>query len=139
MGIESTIIDCTGDSPRIVRLGAITKEMIEEVSSLNDLESVSIIRASGTLPRHYSPRAKVLIDQQAVAGQGLIALSDQPTPAGVIRLASPSSIEEYAHDLYGALRKADAEGLSGVCVFLPRGGGLAEAIRDRLIRAASED
>ena len=138
VGIESTIIDCTGNAPRIVRLGAITKEMIEEVTSLNNLGSVLKIRASGTLPRHYSPRAKVLIDQQAVAGQGLIALSDQPTPAGVIRLASPSSIEEYAHDLYGALRKADAEGLSEVCVFLPKGGGLAEAIRDRVMRAASE-
>ena len=123
---------------RSVRLGAITKEMIEGVTSLNDLESVSKIRASGTLPRHYSPRAKVLIDQGPVQGQGLIALSDQPTPAGVIRLASPSSVEEYAHDLYGGLRKADANGLSEVCVFLPKGGGLAEAIRDRVMRAASE-
>ena len=138
VGIESTIIDCKGNAPRIVRLGAITKEMIEEVSSLNGLESVSKIRASGTLPRHYSPRAKVLIDHMPVAGQGLIALSDKSTPPGVIRLASPSSVEEYAHDLYGALRKADAEGLSEVCVFLPKGGGLAEAIRDRVVRAASE-
>ena len=138
VGIESTIIDCTGDAPRIVRLGAITKEMIEEVIEIRDLQSNSTIRASGTLPRHYSPRAKVLIDQVPVKGQGMIALSGQSTPSGVMRLASPETIEDYAHDLYGALRKADAEGLREICVFLPEGDGLAEAIRDRVMRAASE-
>ena len=54
-----------------------------------------------------------------------------------IRLAAPSSIEGYAREIYSALRFADAQGLTKVCVIQPEGDGLAAAIRDRLKRAAN--
>jgi L-threonylcarbamoyladenylate synthase len=139
VGLESTIVDCTGPTPMILRLGAITPLMVEESTGLVALESnPSAIRVSGSLESHYSPKAKVILDVVAVAGDGLIAPDQIPTPNGVIRLAAPSTIEEYARVLYHALRSADQQGLEVVVVLQPGGDGLAAAIRDRLQRSSSE-
>ena len=137
VGVESTIVDCTGPAPMILRLGAITALMIEESTGLIALEAnPSAIRTSGSLESHYSPKAEVILDVVAVAGDGLIAPDQIPTPNGVIRLAAPSTIEEYARVLYSALRSADQKGLEVVVVLQPGGDGLAAAIRDRLKRSA---
>ena len=137
VGVESTIIDCTGVAPRILRPGAITQEMIEHSTGLDvvDAEGVAI-RVSGSLDSHYSPLAKVVLDQSPVAGQGFIAMSDVETPDGVVRLAAPQSHVEFARVLYSSLRAADEQGLATVVVEQPQGDGIAIAIRDRLKRAA---
>ena len=137
VGVESTIIDCTGAAPSVLRPGAISVAMIEESTGLKTTQSNKEIRVSGALENHYAPVAKVLLCENSVAGQGLIAHSNINTPAGVIRLASPSDDEEFARILYSALRDADARGLSEVVVVQPIGIGIAVAIRDRLARAAN--
>jgi len=137
VGLESTIIDCTGDAPRILRPGAITRAMIEEATVLKVSENNdSQIRVSGSLEKHYAPNAKVILDAQAIAGQGFIAPADIATPSGAIRLASPASTDEYARALYSALRDGDAQGLTTIAIIQPSGDGLAIAIRDRLMRAS---
>jgi L-threonylcarbamoyladenylate synthase len=138
VGIESTIIDCTSATPRILRPGAITIEDINGVTGL-EVDSVerSEIRVSGSLKNHYAPDAQVLLDIEPQPGDGFIALADIPTPTGVIRLAAPKSAEAFAHDLYAALRKGDAKGLKQIVVIQPKGDGIAIAIRDRLKRAAA--
>ena len=160
VGVESTIIDCTSDVPRILRPGAITVAMIEAstgqivvkasntfVDAQQGAESTSAsnlissadteIRVSGSLENHYAPAAKVLLCETPTPGQGFIAHVNMETPAGVIRLASPQSDEEFAQILYSALREADAQGLKEVVVMQPIGIGIAVAIRDRLARAAN--
>jgi L-threonylcarbamoyladenylate synthase len=137
VGLESTIIDCTGDAPKILRPGAITQAMIEEATGLQvSEENTSEIRVSGTLEKHYAPNAKVILDKQAIAGQGFIAPADVATPSGAIRLASPANTDEYARTLYSALRDGDAQGLETIAIIQPSGDGLAIAIRDRLMRAS---
>jgi L-threonylcarbamoyladenylate synthase len=137
VGVESTIIDCTGDVPKILRPGAITEEMIEHTTGLDVLDADGVaIRVSGSLESHYSPIAKVVLDQSPVAGQGFIAMADVASAAGVIRLASPTTHGEFARVLYSALRAADEQGLNTVVVAQPEGNGIAIAIRDRLMRAA---
>ena len=137
VGVESTIIDCTGDVPRILRPGAITEEMIEHSIGIDVLDADGVaIRVSGSLESHYSPIAKVVLDQSPVAGQGFIAMADVATGAGVIRLAAPTTHEEFARVLYSALRAADEQGLKTVVVAQPAGNGISIAIRDRLMRAA---
>lgn len=139
VGVESTIVDCTKETPFILRPGAVTAEMIEESTGLIALTpEKSDVRVSGSLDSHYSPKAKVILDAIAEAGDGLIAPDQIPTPDGVIRLASPRTIEGYARDLYAALRLADEKGLEIVVVLQPGGEGLAAAIRDRLQRSAFE-
>jgi L-threonylcarbamoyladenylate synthase len=138
VGVESTIIDCTAQTPQILRLGAITKEMIQESTGLLVIdEALTDIRVSGSLESHYSPNAKVVLDTYPTSGEGFIAINSIQTPPGAIRLAAPSSMEGFARDLYSALRFADAQGLTKVCVIQPQGPGLAAAIRDRLKRAST--
>jgi L-threonylcarbamoyladenylate synthase len=137
VGVESTIIDCTGDVPKILRPGAITEEMIEDSTGLDVLDADGVaIRVSGSLESHYSPIAKVVLDQSPVAGQGFIAMADVASAAGVIRLAAPTTHDEFARVLYSALRAADEQELNTVVVAQPVGNGIAIAIRDRLMRAA---
>jgi L-threonylcarbamoyladenylate synthase len=136
VGVESTIIDCTSESPRILRPGAITIEMIEESTGLKVSTAETNIRVSGSLENHYAPSASVHLNRLPVSGEGFIAMSDMQTPEGVVRLASPTSIEEFARVMYSALRDADARHLNSVVVAEPAGDGLALAIRDRLMRAS---
>jgi len=138
VGVESTIIDCTGDLPKILRPGAITAQMIEESTGLDVVGTVEepVIRVSGSLDSHYAPVAKVLLCETPTAGQGFIAHANIQTPEGVVRLASPHTDEEFARVLYSALREADVQGLAEVVVMQPIGIGIAVAIRDRLKRAA---
>jgi L-threonylcarbamoyladenylate synthase len=139
VGVESTIIDCTGLLPRVLRPGAISTAMIEEVTGLNvlNIDVQDEIRVSGSLENHYAPAAKVLLCEIPLPGQGFIAHRNIETPLGVIRLASPGDDEEFAQILYSALREADSQGLLEVVVVLPIGIGIGVAIRDRLARAAN--
>lgn len=136
VGVESTIIDCTSELPKILRPGAITEEMIMDTTNLSIEKPGGNIRVSGSLEKHYSPRAKVILDIEPKAGDGFIAISSIKTPDGVIRLAEPRDDEDFARLLYSALRKADDSSLARVIVQQPVGGGIAIAIRDRLLRAS---
>ena len=137
VGVESTIIDCTGGTPKVLRPGAVSVAMIEESTGLKTTQSDLSIRVSGSLENHYAPSAKVLLSDSPTSGQGFIAHSTIQTPPGVIRLAAPDDDEEFAKILYSALREADAQGLKEVVVAQPMGIGIAVAIRDRLARAAN--
>jgi len=140
VGVESTIVDCSGDHPVILRPGKVTAQQIAEVTG-QTLGSASEVRAPGTLAAHYSPQAQVrVVDEDALSAvhpnEGFIALASLPTPEGVVRLCAPRTIEEYASCLYRALREADSLHLNSVVAVPPSGEGLAEAIRDRLQRAS---
>jgi L-threonylcarbamoyladenylate synthase len=139
VGVESTIIDCTGLLPRVLRPGAVSTAMIEEVTGFKAaiVDAADAIRVSGSLESHYAPAAKVLLCETPIPGQGFIAYKNIETPDGVIRLAAPSNDGEFAQILYSALRQADAQGLKEVVVIEPIGVGIAVAIRDRLARAAN--
>ena len=137
VGVESTIIDCTADTPRILRPGAITTEMIEKVTGLIINERDDVIRVSGSLENHYAPSALILLDGHPRPGDGYIALKSYPTPEGAIRLAAPIDNEDFARQLYGALREADAQEIDLVVIVQPEGSDIAVAIRDRLQRASN--
>ena len=137
VGIESTIINCTTDSPEILRLGFITKEMIEESTKLKITTNSSNIRVSGSLTSHYAPSAKVILDEIPQPGDGFIAYADIPTPDGAVRLAAPVTDEDFARDLYSSMRLADLKQLEKIVVMTPKGSELSRAICDRLMKASS--
>jgi L-threonylcarbamoyladenylate synthase len=141
VGVESTIINCTQNSPTILRPGAITSLMISNLLALPK-EDISKpignkVKTSGLLDSHYSPLAKIFLNGIPKAGEGFIALASYSTPPGVIRLASPIDNDEYARVLYQALRLADSKKLEKVFVALPIGDDIAVAICDRLQKAAT--
>ena len=139
IGIESTIIDCTTNSPSILRPGYVTKEMIQALLGKKVLEPdfhKLQIKAPGSSESHYSPIAQVVINGFANSGDGFIALSEIPTPSGAVRLASPRNKLEYANVLYRALRLADSKGIKTVHVIPPVKQGIGVAINNRLTKAS---
>jgi L-threonylcarbamoyladenylate synthase len=141
IGIESTIIDCTKEIPRVLRPGAITQGMIEKLGiRLNKFSSSEInVRVSGSMESHYSPEAKVIFNESAQNGDGFLAMSNTPTPTGAIRLASPRSVQEFAAQLYSALRAADKQRLKKIVILLPPDQGLGSAIIDRVKKASTRE
>jgi len=153
IGVESTIVDATGDQPRLLRPGGITQEQIEALTGLPVLTADGAVRAPGGLPAHYAPRAAVCLTEPGEAAAllgrlidsrrtiGLIALADTPGAhlrLGVTLLAAPRDVTEYAQDLYAALRRADDLDMAIVVAVLPADQGVGTAVRDRLRRAATE-
>ena len=144
VGVESTIVDCTGLAPVILRPGQVSREDVERVTGLRVGEA-SEVRAPGTLDSHYSPRARVrIVDAESLhnaphtdATTGLLALASVPTPSGLVRLSEPATTDDYARVLYAALREADALGLEAVLAVEPPIDGIGAAIADRLRRAAT--
>ena len=141
VGIESSIIDCTDIYPKILRPGVITQNMIIASTGLKTTieNKASDIRVSGLMKRHYSPKAQLVIGTNASESEGFLALSSEPTPAGSVRLASPDSVDEFAQQMYEAIRKGDLLGLKKIIVSPPQGNGVASAIRDRLTRASTSE
>lgn len=138
IGLESTIIDCTSVALNILRPGKITIEMLKESCTTEDITIKSLVtaRVNGAFEHHYAPKVQILLDESPIIGQGHLALSAFKSPVGVVRLASPRNLEEFARVLYLTMRKADELGLQFLVVQQPTGHGVAVAIRDRLIKAA---
>ena len=142
VGVESTIVLATGSQPVILRPGAVTAADIKRITGVEvSEETTNAPRVSGALDSHYSPTAQVILISDASnieleSNAGFLALAQTPTPTGLIRLASPATIEDFAHELYSSLRTGDDLQLKTIYVVPPSGDGLAQAINDRLNRAA---
>ena len=141
VGVESSIINCTQNTPTILRPGAVTTEMIYKkigilIKQSNEDTSEFKIKASGLLESHYAPAARVFLSINTQSGDGFIAYSSISTPTGAVRLASPKNNDEYANQLYQALRLADSKQLQRVVVIPPTNEGIGIAINDRLDKAA---
>ncbi len=151
VGIESTIVDVSGDQPALLRPGIITAAQIE--AALNAplaAPGVTSPRAPGTLEKHYAPRTPVmlvegdLIDELArsFARQGkcvavLARNTRQPLIDKLVWIAAPDAAAGYAHDLYANLRQLDAAGCDVMLVEEPPLAIAWAAVRDRLGRAAA--
>jgi L-threonylcarbamoyladenylate synthase len=142
VGVESTIVLATGSQPVILRPGAVTAADIKRITGVEvSKATINAPRVSGALDSHYSPTAQVILVTDAAeleleSNSGFLALAQIPTPAGMVRLAAPLTIEDFAHELYSCLRAGDDLKLKTIYVVPPTGDGLAQAINDRLQRAA---
>jgi L-threonylcarbamoyladenylate synthase len=140
VGLESTIINCTVSSPIILRPGAITSAMINDLLGIRiaiiSKDNTDKIRSPGLFESHYAPSAKVYLSGNPSVGDGFIALNRYPTPEGAIRLIAPETNEDYARTLYQGLRLADSKKLSKIFVIAPTGDDVAVAICDRLKKSA---
>lgn len=142
VGLESTVVDATGDTPVILRLGGIARDDIERVLgrpvAVAGEDNVAP-SSPGMLARHYAPATRLRLDAHDVrAGEALIAFGDQvPAHSGPIINLSPSGdLAEAAANLFAALRTLDASGATAIAVMPIPAYGLGEAINDRLKRAA---
>lgn len=149
VGLESTIVDLTGDVPTILRRGAIDAAAIEAVLGVR-VERVASgpSRAPGMLASHYAPRAKVrLVDEGELFARAEACARGGANVAVLVRSRTDSPLVQFelgldprdaGRALYAALRAADAAGVDELFVSLPAGEGVEAAIADRLRRAATD-
>ena len=149
VGVESTIVNLSGEKLEILRHGAITRSMLEDAlgCAVPDGGQDSP-RVSGSLKSHYAPSTKVvLVDNvpEALATYGdkkLAVMADsttiEATPANVLKwFDTPNSPQQYMHCLYARLHELDKAGAELIIVEMPQQGDAWEAVRDRLTRAAA--
>jgi L-threonylcarbamoyladenylate synthase len=151
VGVESTIVECSGPDPAILRLGGVSREQIEELLGRKVLLQVDgETPAPGTLPAHYAPSARVfVVDGEGAqerarsllaAGQRVGLLAIQPPadlPLGIEILDAPADVDDYARVLYARLREADRRRLDVLLAIPPPEVGLGAAVADRLRRASA--
>ncbi len=153
VGVESTIVDMSGEVPAILRPGGVTREDLEhELERPVLVDAGCSVRAPGQHPSHYAPRAKVVLvepdeifaearrlQMQGCRGGLLLPNSLSRDLAKEIAhavITVPESAADYARYLYAFLRDLDDRGCDVIVASLPTQGGLGPAIADRLRRAA---
>ena len=151
LGIESAIVDCSGDEPALLRPGVLSRESLAAALGTPlvaaDADSP---RAPGTLLAHYAPRAKVRMMSTAMLKTALAVLGSDPLRLAVYSRSVPSGVatgvrhrrmparpEQAAHELFAVLRELDSTGVHLIWVEDPPPGPEWDGVRDRLVRAAA--
>jgi len=168
VGVESTIVDLSRGTARVLRLGGLSVEAISEALG-HTVEVARVartaaaaagpaaaadhepVRAPGTLPSHYAPEARVeVLDAELVASRAAELLAGGERvgvlapgrigglPAGVEALPPAGGAAAYAQCLYQRLREADRRGLDVLLAVPPPETGIGAAVADRLRRAAAD-
>ena len=136
VGVESTIVDLTGAVPAVLRAGAITPSQLGDALGTSVVTRVGgAVRAPGTLPSHYAPRARVVL-VEALAREDA-ARERAATGERVAVLTLPDDPAAAAATLYATLRALDADGYDTIVATLPADDEANAAVRDRLLRAAA--
>ncbi|MFB4271427.1 L-threonylcarbamoyladenylate synthase [Nonomuraea sp. GTA35] len=151
VGVESTIVDATGEALSILRPGGVTREDLQAALGRTlAVPATSTVRVPGQHPSHYAPRARVvLIEPEQVIAEAERAqesghqvgvllpagLADAEVKAHAV-VAVPASMPAYARELYAFLRELDERGCDLIVASLPQEVGLGLAIANRLRRAA---
>ncbi|MEW2294792.1 L-threonylcarbamoyladenylate synthase [Streptomyces sp. NPDC006743] len=151
VGVESTIVDVTGDTPSVLRPGGVTREDLEAVlGGPVAVPSTSRVRVPGQHPSHYAPRARVVLVEPGKVLDEVESARELGHQVGVFlppslagtpvkahaTVAVPASPAAYARGLYGFLRDFDQRGCDLIVASLPAEEGLGLAIANRLRRAA---
>lgn len=142
VGLESTVVDCTGNAPVVLRHGSIALDdlrlvlpAVREAAGDDRLES----RSPGTRHRHYRPEARVVVGpvQDASAGQTLAWIGINEPPPGVYdRVRIVQGVDDYARSLFAFFRECETEGVDVICCEPIEEKGLGRALMDRLRRAS---
>ena len=156
VGVESTIVDLSGEEPVVLRPGGIGLERLTSVLGRQPGRPSGpaperAARAPGMLAAHYAPRAQVVVVEPSAAAEtahalvardeGRVVLVAPTVTAGlapdVVELEPAGTPDEYARVLYARLRQADRLGARWLVCVLPEPDGVGAAVRDRLERAAT--
>ena len=143
IGLESTVVDCTGDAPVILRAGGVTLEQLQAVvasSRKADAADLHQPKSPGLKYRHYAPHATVMIvndvnemeNHETAAWIGLHA----PRSIGWNLIKQCADVTQYAHELFAFFRECDAQGVKAIYCEAVEDKGLGVALMDRIRRAA---
>jgi L-threonylcarbamoyladenylate synthase len=142
IGVESTVIDATGEKITILRPGGVTREMLEHIVDVEAGSPANTARSPGTKHKHYSPSIDIRLwkdDNTEIFSEEMGSwcyLGMRQPPEGNAVKVIFRSLDEYAHELFHVLRQLERCGAKRIIADLPEEHGIGEAIRNRLIRAA---
>lgn len=142
-GIESTIVDFSGQTPRLLRSGGIARSEIEKITGALASADEREVSAPGMMASHYAPKAKIRLDAKNVNENEALLAFGASLPSGstharkVLNLSESGDLTEAASNLYAFLRALDLVNAQTIAVSPIPNEGLGEAIRDRLQRAAA--
>lgn len=135
VGIESTVLDLTGETPRILRPGHITPQMISQVVGVDvciagDMDGN---KSPGLHPKHYSPRATVVLCESLSADQSGLTFD---AAENANQISMPKDPVAYAARLYSELQKLDDLGVDHIFIAAPPVAPAWTAVWDRIKRSA---
>ena len=140
VGIESTIIDLSGDSPTILRHGAITQEEIEaKIGPVTDNQDGKI-KAPGMMKSHYAPSIPLRMNvspEDRAKGEAYLTFGPDAPKRAALTLSKTGDLREAAANLFTMIRALDQPGIRGIAVMPIPNTGLGRAINDRLMRASA--
>ena len=139
IGLESTVL-LLGASLKILRPGAITKEMIFKVlrEKIHEVKNQGDIISPGQFKKHYSPGIPVYLNQKKPKPNGaLLVFGKQKIKKNIFFLSKRSSLKEAASNLYVLLRKIKELGYKSISITNIPNTGIGKAINDRIRRASS--
>jgi L-threonylcarbamoyladenylate synthase len=142
VGVESTVVDLSGDKPTLLRPGGLALEAIEEVAGpvARMAGPSGAPRSPGMLASHYAPALPLRLDARSVASDEALLAFGRDVPAGAARVLSLSEtgdLVEAAANLFAALRTLERGDHRAIAVMPIPEAGLGLAINDRLRRAAA--
>lgn len=149
VGLESTVVDCTGTQLVILRQGAISLEMLREVTPkirlADRISATEPARSPGLKYRHYAPRARVMLvnDPGEIAAKSgerfaWIGLTARGLPRRPVLSKSCRGVPAYARSVFAFFRACEASGVSVIYAQRVEASGLGRALMDRLQRAAAD-
>ncbi|MGI8668770.1 MAG: L-threonylcarbamoyladenylate synthase [Aridibacter sp.] len=141
IGLESTVVDCTLETPLILRSGAITLEDLRKIipdTQVYKLRKDEIAKSPGLKHRHYSPDAKVVLISnfkfQISNNSAFIGLKNPNEEFELIKICE--SVEDYAHSVFDFFRRCDRENIETIYCEIVEEKEIGSALMDRLKRAS---
>jgi L-threonylcarbamoyladenylate synthase len=140
VGIESTVLDLTGEAPALLRPGGVTLEELSALLGPITTSAAGLPRSPGMQASHYAPSLPLRLGAtDARPGEALLAFGPD-TPSGfaeILCLSRSGDLTEAAANLFAMLRRLDQPTFTGIAVMPIPEHGLGRAINDRLARAAA--
>jgi L-threonylcarbamoyladenylate synthase len=143
IGLESTVVDCTGDVPILLRLGAVSREELRTVipQTITGDDPSLKLRSPGLRYKHYSPKASVVMisDESDIGGTdsaAYIGTHQRSEDFALMRVCA--TVEDYAHSLFEFFRECDRRDIKTIYCDAVKETGLGSALMDRLRRAAAK-
>ena len=159
VGVESTIVDLSEGTPRLLRPGGITPEQLKEIlgelivdkAVSSSVEKDAVVKAPGMKYRHYAPDCRVVIvDGDLLAAKDYIKKHFAPgnrvlcfeeeldifAPFAPLAYGKGSDMDTLTAGLFAALRELDDPSIGTVFARCPKGSGKALAVQNRLEKAA---
>lgn len=147
VGVESTVVSCLDEKPRLLRPGGTSRLAIENAlgAALADREETDATapHSPGQLASHYAPHAPLRMDATTVGPDEAVLLFGEARPVGleralvVLNLSESGDLIEAAANLFSHLRRLDRVRPAAIAVAPVPDHDLGEAINDRLRRAAA--